>query len=106
LTLRGHLAKNDWEHRALLPVLPANLDEWRRRPVVREHLQPRREVKLFGSKDHVFELGTSRYWEAIEEIALQHLLACLDRNEFEPLWTGPLDAPDRLDDDDPHEEDE
>jgi hypothetical protein len=89
-----------------VPVLPVNLDEWRRRPVVREHLHERRTVKLFGSKDHVFELGTSQYWEAIDEIALQHLLACLERNELESLWTGPLDTPDRPDDEDAHEEDE
>jgi hypothetical protein len=103
LTLRVHLEKKDWVHRALLPVMPANIEMMRRHPVVREHWLEPGEVRFFGSKERTYALGGVGYWDAIDELALRHLLLCLDRDPesaedagvpaFESLWVGPLDEP-------------
>jgi ATP-dependent Clp protease ATP-binding subunit ClpC len=103
LALRSRLEAADWKHRSLLPVLPAQMDVVRRQPVTREHILDRGEVRLFGAKDRVVELRGARYWDTIDEVALRHLLICLEKDrglpkdalvpDFESLWTGPLDEP-------------
>jgi len=80
---RIELTDEEWLSDKLTPISPAGLGGPRRRAPVRRFESPGGPCHVEGGR--VVELGLERYWERFERVAVEQLLARIDRDDDEDL---------------------